>query len=914
VSATVSGTDIAGNAYSGTDSITFTIDNLNPIISIITSPNTNGKYTDDDANPANSDTISITLTFSEAVIVANGATPTLTLNTLPSQNAIYTGGSGTQTLTFSYKVLDGDEVADLSVLSVSLRGATIKDVAGNNADLSFAALNTGNLAYEKNIQIRAKDPTFINLTAISDNTATATQFGATDSNTVTYTFTSDIPLLSSSVSMTFGGFSTQPSLTQSNAGNTYSLSFTVLNSMPEGALNLTLFATDTHSSTLVPEENRSADYTQTAFNQTLIIDRTAPIITPTAFSSPENSITGPRILANEVVFNYSLTGGADQAKFTINPTTGVLSFVNAPDFEAPTDAGTDNVYDIEVGVTDIVGLTATQTIAVTVTDVSDTFGVDLTALDTQTSEAGDTASVNVKLFTEPTATVRLALQSSDTSEGSLSTSSLEFTTSNWNVDQNVQITGVDDSEIDGDISYLFQVASVVSEDVNYNALVVGGLGLTNIDNEIDTDGDGFFDYQDAFPTDPLEWADTDGDGIGNNADLDDDGDGFSDLIEIECGSNSLDNSEVPLDSDADGTIDCQDTDDDNDGIPDSQDNCPFVANASQADADLDGIGDACDPDDDNDGTLDAQDAFPLDPTESIDTDGDGIGNNADLDDDNDGQSDIHENNCFSDPLSSDTMALDSDSDNIPDCIDTDDDNDGVEDTEDVFPLDPAEWSDTDQDGIGNNADTDDDNDGFSDVDELSCDSDPFDASSRPSDIDNDGIADCIDTDMDGDGVLNSEDLFPTDPSEWSDNDQDGLGDNFDVDDDNDGYLDSNDDFPLDPNEWVDQDQDGLGDNEDRDDNADGFDDEVILASGVLTPNTNGLESTWKVINIEQYPNARVRVYSPNAIEVFSAVNYKNDWRGTFKGSNKLLPAGSYYYIVDLNDGERPMTGWLYISY
>jgi len=168
--------------------------------------------------------------------------------------------------------------------------------------------------------------------------------------------------------------------------------------------------------------------------------------------------------------------------------------------------------------------------------------------------------------------------------------------------------------------------------------------------------------------------------------------------------------------------------------------------------------------------------------------------------------------------------------------------------------------------------------------------------------------------MDGDGVLNSEDVFPTDPNEWSDFDGDGLGDNFDVDDDNDGYLDTNDAFPFNASEWVDLDQDGLGDNEDRDDNADGFDDEVVLASGVITPNTNGLESSWKIINIERYPNARVRVYSTNGLEVYNAVNYRNDWAGTFKKSNKMLPAGSYYYIVDLNDGERPMTGWLFLSY
>ena len=48
----------------------------------------------------------------------------------------------------------------------------------------------------------------------------------------------------------------------------------------------------------------------------------------------------------------------------------------------------------------------------------------------------------------------------------------------------------------------------------------------------DTDGDGVPDAQDAFPNNPAEWQDTDGDGVGNNADLDDDNDGMPDAWEI----------------------------------------------------------------------------------------------------------------------------------------------------------------------------------------------------------------------------------------------------------------------------------------------------------------------------------------------------------------------------------------------
>ena len=65
------------------------------------------------------------------------------------------------------------------------------------------------------------------------------------------------------------------------------------------------------------------------------------------------------------------------------------------------------------------------------------------------------------------------------------------------------------------------------------------------------------------------------------------------------------------DTDGDGMTDDVDTDDDNDGLLDVDDNCPLVANVPQLDTDADGQGDACDDDDDNDGVPDAQDNFPL---------------------------------------------------------------------------------------------------------------------------------------------------------------------------------------------------------------------------------------------------------------------------------------------------------------
>jgi hypothetical protein len=68
----------------------------------------------------------------------------------------------------------------------------------------------------------------------------------------------------------------------------------------------------------------------------------------------------------------------------------------------------------------------------------------------------------------------------------------------------------------------------------------------------DVDGDGVPDITDAFPQDPAETLDADGDGVGNNADLDDDNDGMSDLDEALYGFDSMDPTDASEDADKDG--------------------------------------------------------------------------------------------------------------------------------------------------------------------------------------------------------------------------------------------------------------------------------------------------------------------------------------------------------------------------
>jgi len=153
-------------------------------------------------------------------------------------------------------------------------------------------------------------------------------------------------------------------------------------------------------------------------------------------------------------------------------------------------------------------------------------------------------------------------------------------------------------------------------------------------------------------------------------------------------------------------------DQDGDGVPDSNDNCPTIANASQTDTDQDGAGDACDDDRDNDTVADATDNCPLVANaDQADTDGDGKGDTCDncpvvtnadqADADQDGVGNVCDNCpylanadqadpdsdglgsvCDNCPAVANADQEDSDWDNVGDACETDDDDDGMPDTQD----------------------------------------------------------------------------------------------------------------------------------------------------------------------------------------------------------------------------------------
>jgi len=99
-----------------------------------------------------------------------------------------------------------------------------------------------------------------------------------------------------------------------------------------------------------------------------------------------------------------------------------------------------------------------------------------------TTEAGGTATFTVRLNSQPLYPVTISLNSSDTTEGTVSATSLSFTSSNWSTVQTATVTGVDDALVDGNVAYTI-VTAATSSDPAYNAIAVADVSVTNTDND-----------------------------------------------------------------------------------------------------------------------------------------------------------------------------------------------------------------------------------------------------------------------------------------------------------------------------------------------------------------------------------------------------------------------------------------------
>ncbi len=119
---------------------------------------------------------------------------------------------------------------------------------------------------------------------------------------------------------------------------------------------------------------------------------------------------------------------------------------------------------------------------VSVTNIdNDTVGVTVGVISGPTAESGATSTFTVVLNTQPTVTVTIGVSSSDTTEGTVSTGLLTFSTSNWATAQTVTVTGADDFLDDGDVVYSIVLATAGGGD--YTGIDPADVSVSNTDDD-----------------------------------------------------------------------------------------------------------------------------------------------------------------------------------------------------------------------------------------------------------------------------------------------------------------------------------------------------------------------------------------------------------------------------------------------
>ncbi|MFT3981305.1 MAG: PKD domain-containing protein [Ferruginibacter sp.] len=78
----------------------------------------------------------------------------------------------------------------------------------------------------------------------------------------------------------------------------------------------------------------------------------------------------------------------------------------------------------------------------------------------------------------------------------------------------------------------------------------------------------------------------------------------------------------------------------------------------------------------------------------------------------------------------------------------------------------------------------------------------------------------------------------------------------------------------------------------------------------FSPNGDGINERWVIQYLDTYPNCRVMVFTRAGQKVFESRGYRTPWDGTMNG--KSLPLDTYYYIIEPENGRKPITGYVTI--
>jgi hypothetical protein len=411
ITATDADTPTASLAYSlagGVDASKFSINSSSGVLTFISSPNfespsdvgLNNVYNVvvqvSDGSLTDSQAIAVTITNADEtpsvpVITSNGGGSTTTISTAENTSVVTTvtaTDADTPTESLTYSIIGGVDAAKF-VLGASTGVLAFitppdfenpTDVGVNNIYEVVVQVSDGAHTDSQTIAVAVTNvaeagppPVIISngggATAeigVAENTKPVTTVQATDPDTASSSLVYSISggadadkftINSSTGVLNFIDFPNFESPTDVGSNNAYNVTVQVSDGFNIDAQAITVVVTDVVENSAPPVITSDGGGPSASLS---VAENTTAVTTVTA--------TDADTLADALEF--SISGGADAAKFVINSSSGVLTFISAPDFEAPGDVGANNVYDVTVRVSDG-SFTDSQAIAVTVTNINE---------------------------------------------------------------------------------------------------------------------------------------------------------------------------------------------------------------------------------------------------------------------------------------------------------------------------------------------------------------------------------------------------------------------------------------------------------------------------------------------------------------------------------------------------------------
>jgi gliding motility-associated-like protein len=83
--------------------------------------------------------------------------------------------------------------------------------------------------------------------------------------------------------------------------------------------------------------------------------------------------------------------------------------------------------------------------------------------------------------------------------------------------------------------------------------------------------------------------------------------------------------------------------------------------------------------------------------------------------------------------------------------------------------------------------------------------------------------------------------------------------------------------------------------------------QTLIIPNIFSPNGDGIHDKWVIENLENFPGNVVQIYNRYGQLVFKMTNY-TPWDGKVNGRD--MPVGTYYYIIDAKNGQKPTTGYI----